>query len=118
MARKLIRGIAIVTAVAVALPSPSFAQPKPAPGIEVEAKEFNVEQLDAMLAPIALYPDELLTQMLMASTYPLQVVAAARWLEKDDNKKLKGMRSSRRSRAKPGIRASNLWCRFLKSWQC
>ena len=50
---------------------------------------FNVEQLDAMLAPIALYPDELLTQILMASTYPSQVVAASRWLE-GDNKKLKG----------------------------
>jgi Protein of unknown function (DUF3300) len=34
-----------------------------------------------MLAPIALYPDELLTQILMASTYPLQIVAASRWLE-------------------------------------
>ncbi len=43
-----------------------------------------------MLAPIALYPDELLTQTLMASTYPLQVVAASRWLEKDNNKDLKG----------------------------
>src|SRR5262249_41371180 len=50
----------------------------------------NVEQLDAMLAPIALYPDELLTQLLMASTYPLQVVAASRWLEKDNNKDLNG----------------------------
>jgi Protein of unknown function (DUF3300) len=90
MRRKLISGMAIVTAVAVALPPHGFAQPKPVPGVEVEAKEFNVEQLDAMLAPIALYPDELLTQILMASTYPLQVVQAARWLEKDDNKALKG----------------------------
>src|SRR5215470_17665934 len=43
-----------------------------------------------MPAPIALYPDELLTQVLMASTYPLQVVTASRWLEKGDNKNLKG----------------------------
>ena len=36
-------------------------------------------QLDQMLAPIALYPDALLSQILMASTYPLEVVEAARW---------------------------------------
>ena len=79
-----------MTAIAVALPPPSFAQPKPVPTAQAGATEFNVEQLDAMLAPIALYPDELLTQTLMASTYPLQVVAASRWLEKDNNKNLKG----------------------------
>jgi len=43
------------------------------------AQGFNTEQLDALLAPVALYPDALLTQVLMASTYPLQVVQAARW---------------------------------------
>jgi hypothetical protein len=36
-------------------------------------------ELDQMLAPIALYPDVLLSQVLMASTYPLEVVEAARW---------------------------------------
>jgi uncharacterized protein DUF3300 len=36
-------------------------------------------QLDQLVAPIALYPDPLLTQILMASTYPLEVVEAARW---------------------------------------
>jgi len=46
------------------------------PVAQGETTEFNVEQLDAMLAPIALYPDERLTQTLMASTYPLQVVVA------------------------------------------
>ena len=39
------------------------------------------QQLDQMLAPIALYPDALLSQILMASTYPLEVVNAARWSE-------------------------------------
>ena len=39
------------------------------------------EQLDALLAPIALYPDELLSQVLMASTYPLEVVEAARFVK-------------------------------------
>jgi Protein of unknown function (DUF3300) len=89
MARNLVRGLIIITATAVALPPPAFAQPKPVPAAETGTTEFNVEQLDAMLAPVALYPDELLTQVLMASTYPLQVVAASRWLEKGDNKNLK-----------------------------
>lgn len=40
---------------------------------------FSQPELDQMLAPIALYPDPLLTQILMASTYPLEVVEAARW---------------------------------------
>jgi hypothetical protein len=54
------------------------------------ASTFNPEQLDAMLAPIALYPDDLLVQTLMAATYPLQIVEATRWLEEDNNKALKG----------------------------
>lgn len=40
---------------------------------------FSDPELDQMLAPVALYPDELLSQVLMASTYPLEVVQAARW---------------------------------------
>src|SRR2546427_5427470 len=42
-------------------------------------RAFTQQELDQMLAPIALYPDSLLTQILMASTYPLEVVEAARW---------------------------------------
>jgi hypothetical protein len=45
-------------------------------------------ELDALVAPIALYPDTLLAQVLMASTYPLEVVQADRWVTA--NKKLKG----------------------------
>ena len=43
-------------------------------------KTFSQEELDQLLAPIALYPDALLAQLLMASTYPLEVVEAARWV--------------------------------------
>ena len=39
----------------------------------------SAAQLEQLVAPIALYPDSLLSQILMASTYPLEVVAAARW---------------------------------------
>src|SRR5665213_2133639 len=41
--------------------------------------QYTQADLDQMLAPIALYPDELLAQILMAATYPLEVVQAARW---------------------------------------
>src|SRR5215471_5917474 len=45
-------------------------------------------ELDALVAPIALYPDTLLAEVLMASTYPLEVVQAERWAT--ENKNLKG----------------------------
>jgi hypothetical protein len=41
--------------------------------------QFTQAELDQMLAPIALYPDDLLAQVLMAATYPLEVVEAERW---------------------------------------
>src|SRR5207344_1764594 len=43
------------------------------------AAQFKPEELEAIVAPIALYPDALLAQVLMASTYPLEIVEAARW---------------------------------------
>ena len=48
---------------------------------------FRQEELDQMLAPIALYPDSLLIQVLMAATYPLEVVQAARWANQNPNLK-------------------------------
>ena len=45
------------------------------------SKPPSPEQLEQLVAPIALYPDALLAQILMASTYPLEVVEAARWLK-------------------------------------
>jgi hypothetical protein len=51
---------------------------------------YSAQQLDQLLAPIALYPDPLLAQILMAATYPLEVVQAARWLEEPSNATLRG----------------------------
>src|SRR5712692_9449100 len=48
---------------------------------------FTQQELDQMLAPIALYPDSLLSQILMASSYPLEVVEAARWSKANPNLK-------------------------------
>src|SRR5438477_5642139 len=41
---------------------------------------ISPDQLDSLVAPIALYPDPILSQVLVASTYPLEIVEAARWL--------------------------------------
>jgi hypothetical protein len=53
-----------------------------------EAQKFTQAELAQMLAPIALYPDSLLAQILMASTYPLEVVMADRWVK--EHKGLQG----------------------------
>jgi hypothetical protein len=61
--------------------TPQPAQPAPAtpPVPKPEAKPLT--SLESLVAPIALYPDPLLAEVLVASTYPLEVVQAARWLE-------------------------------------
>lgn len=56
----------------------SMALAQPAPPRQA-GHVFSQQELDQMLAPIALYPDALLSQILMASTYPLEIVEAARW---------------------------------------
>ena len=48
-------------------------------GVSDQDYQFSKEELTQMLAPIALYPDALTAQILMASTYPLEVVEAERW---------------------------------------
>ncbi|MEX3975848.1 DUF3300 domain-containing protein [Paraburkholderia caribensis] len=48
---------------------------------------FRSEELEALVAPIALYPDPVLAQVLMASTYPLEIVYAARWVKGNPNLK-------------------------------
>src|SRR5258708_29126581 len=50
--------------------------------------QFTQAQLEQLVAPIALHPDGLLTQILMASTYPIEIVQAQRWV--DQNPGLKG----------------------------
>jgi hypothetical protein len=49
--------------------------------------KFTREELTQMIAPIALYPDSLLADILMASTYPIEVVEAERWLRQNGNPK-------------------------------
>jgi len=74
--------------------APLLAPPAAQQGQEVPQTQtaplLTPELLNQMLAPIALYPDELLGEILMAATYPLDVVEAARWLQDPRNASLKG----------------------------
>ncbi|HXP77613.1 MAG TPA: DUF3300 domain-containing protein [Stellaceae bacterium] len=74
-------------------PPPDQSQVAPPPNQPAPAQAaavYDQGQLDQLLAPIALYPDQLLGQILMASTYPLEVVEAARWLQEPNNAVLGG----------------------------
>ncbi len=65
-------------------PEPSY----PASGQPAQTapqKVWSADELDNLVAPIALFPDPLLGQMLVASTYPLEVVEASRWLQRNKN---------------------------------
>jgi hypothetical protein len=76
------RAVCLVTAVLLALPIQAIAENGANPSQQQTApatKQLTQEELAQLLAPIALYPDELIVQILMASTYPLEVVQADRW---------------------------------------
>jgi hypothetical protein len=75
----------LVLALLLLMPLSAGAQtPSPLPGSSGE-QVLKPQQLDALVAPIALYPDTLLAQVLMASTYPLEVVQAERWATEHKN---------------------------------
>src|SRR5512144_1287369 len=81
MRRKLswMRILSFFIAMLLALPLQALAQ---AEG-DAPQKKLSKEELAQLLAPIALYPDDLVSQILMASTYPLEVVQADRWVKKN-----------------------------------
>src|SRR5262249_1921530 len=78
----------LVFAFLVLMPCAAMAQSANPPAAASSQEVLKPEELDALVAPIALYPDTLLATVLMASTYPLEVVQADRWAS--GNKKLKG----------------------------
>src|SRR5258705_1140906 len=84
-----------VLALAMFMPLETRAQVTQSPSLQTQSAQtaaqpqpFKPEELDALLAPVALYPDTLLAQICMASTYPLEIVQAARWQKQ--NESLKG----------------------------
>ena len=93
MKRPLIKALTVFLALLLGAPLGVLAQSGG------EQKTFKQEELDQMIAPIALYPDSLLTQILMASTYPLEVVQADRWAKQ--NKDMKGDALAKALEAQP-----------------
>ena len=61
-----------------------FAQQNPPPPQPPPPSQaLSPDQLDDLVAPIALYPDPLIGQILVASTYPLELVQASQWLQRN-----------------------------------
>src|SRR4029079_9172925 len=88
------RVVAAMTVALLALPAPVMGQPPPPPppsgstapppaGAQPADAEttFSKEELEQLVAPIALYPDSLFAQVLMAATYPLDIGMADRWVK-------------------------------------
>ena len=71
------------TLLAVGLLMLPLAAQEPADDQAVQQQVLAPEQLESMVAPIALYPASLLSQVLVASTYPLEVVEAGQWLQQN-----------------------------------
>jgi len=61
---------------------------------EEQAPKIPNDQLDSLVAPIALYPDPLLTQVLAASTYPLEIMQLQQWLTKNPGLKDKALQEA------------------------
>jgi len=74
-------GLAVLAASLVGQAAPARSQLPPPPVPVPGRAPMTPMQLDQLLAPIALYPDQLLGQILMAATYPVEIVQAARWLQ-------------------------------------
>ena len=64
---------------------------EPASSTPSQASKIPPDQLDSLVAPIALYPDPLLAQTLAASTYPLEIIQLRQWLEKNKGLKDKAL---------------------------
>ena len=87
----MLTGVALAVVAVQGVPMAETAAP-PVAGVEgetavAERPAFSEEQIEQMLAPIALYPDSVLAQVLMAATYPLEIVQAARWLKRNPDLK-------------------------------
>ena len=86
----------LALAIMIATSGIAAAQATDAKPPEPEQILLKPEQLDALVAPIALYPDALLANVLAASTYPLEVVQADRWL--NEQQEAEGRRAQSRGR--------------------
>src|SRR5580658_5935195 len=92
--RKVVQNCVAVLCCALLVPGDVIAvaqSQQPAAASEQEAPKIPPDQLDSLVAPIALYPDPMLAQVLAASTYPLEIVQLEQWLEKNKGLKDKAL---------------------------
>ncbi len=83
MKRWLAAALTVALAIAQNQGPPPGQPPPPEQQQAPEQQPFSPEELNSLVAPIALYPDPLLSQVLVACTYPLEVVEAAQWLQQN-----------------------------------
>ena len=85
---------AILCVAAMAFGSTALAasqtQASPAPADQT-ANKIPPDQLDSLVAPIALYPDPMLSQTLVASTYPLEIIQLQQWMDQHKDLKEKAL---------------------------
>ena len=81
----------VLLAQQTAPPAPSQDMAETANAPPEAAPKIPSDQVDALVAPIALYPDPLLAQILAASTYPLEIVQLEQWLKRNPNLKDKAL---------------------------
>lgn len=93
--------LAVLLVSAVSAYSPQNAPPAPAPGATL-----TPQQLDDLVAPIALYPDPLVAQVLAASTYPMEVAEADQWVRDHSSwKPSKLMDKAKKEKWDPSVQA-------------
>jgi hypothetical protein len=86
MAHRMVRQAGIVAAL-LGIPFLTMAQVQSPAPVSGQTQMLGQAQLEDLVAPIALYPDALLSQVLVASTYPLEAVEAQQWLQRNGNLK-------------------------------
>src|SRR5687768_6033939 len=83
LSEQLMRYVVAIVSTLSLLPAPAILFAKNTqPAIAQEAAKIPPDQLDSLVAPIAIYPDNLLSQTLVASTYPLEIVQLQQWLDR------------------------------------
>jgi len=73
------------------LAGPLFLQTTQTSASQAQSAQIPADQLDSLVAPIALYPDPMLAQVLAASTYPLEIIQLQQWLTKNSGLKDKAL---------------------------
>ena len=91
-----VRSLLVGVCTIVLVPGDMLADPLVLPGTQSsggqdQSAKIPADQVDSLVAPIALYPDPMLAQVLAASTYPLEIIQLQQWLSKNSGLKDKAL---------------------------